>query len=337
MHLEYRMQRYWLVAGLAAAVMLAGCTGQSSQRDSETVFMDLVSQQQSSTYHVSYTADGTLRGDPGRVVSDMELNRYRYQGRPKSVVTVTASGRQWIDAAFRTQDRKLTCFDVAAVGESGDASFSCSLEDSEWQFIDQFTDAKNFRLNLSGTREIAGRTCQAFTAVPTANTAFNIAGATKDGNGMTITLCVDKAQGYLAYVSVNATSTSELSGEKTQNLFTLRAISHDTDVTADDVALPVSAIMDVYCDEEPHVRITPLEQLQQPELTVNGESLSWSGSAPFTPMNVSIPISALNKGTNNVTLSTGTEGRRKSCTYYGPLDTSTDDSDTDTPPGGGGS
>lgn len=312
------MNRYWMLAGMVLVVLLAGCTEQLEAQDPQERFTELVEQRESSTYHVSYTLEGSLGGAMSQLISDMNIDMYNYNGDRKTVVTGSVLGRQTTQAEFNIEDTAISCSEGTSYsfGSSSTGSeIDCSLGEDGTDLTGQFDEADNFTLNLSGSREVAGRPCQAFTASPTDDADLDLGQAASDGTDVSVQLCVDKEQGYLAYVSVNTTSTSELAGEQTQNLLTLRVTDHDTDVGPEDVEPPVPVVMDVSCDE-PQVRIVPLKQLDQADLTFNEEAVDWTPGEPFTEETVALPAEARVDRTNTVTLTTADDEQSDTCYHY---------------------
>lgn len=277
------MQRTIAVIAILVLIALTGCTAGQSP---EARFAELKAKQATSTYHVSYTlSSGALSDEGAQFLEDAGIDTYSRGPLSKTVVQITLLGQTATVAEFREGNRSVTCREGGAIG-----AVSCQRgEESRLDLTDHYTRPGTFHLNLSGTRTVAGRTCQMFTARPNSS---DIDTGVIDPANARMEICLDTGKGYLALLRINATEDSELADDTSRNVLTLRATSHEDTVTADAVTPPLPVIVAASCGEGT-VTITPLHDIDTATVAVDGENTTATLGARYTTTTVDIGQEAL--------------------------------------------
>lgn len=298
MHKEKAMQRTVLFLGLGVLILLAGCTAGQTP---EAHFAALKAKQATSTYHVTYDlSSGALSGGDADLLSEASIDTYARAARSKTVVQISVFGQTMTIAEFQDGNNTVTCRE----GGLSDG-LTCSVGGStRFDLTDEYTQPEKFHLNRSGTRTVAGRQCQMFTARPNSS---DIDTGGVDPEKTLIEICLDTGKGYLALLRINATESSRLAEDTARNVLTLRATNHDDTVTESDVTPPIPFTVDAGCAAG-RVSITPLRDIARATVEV-GETNTTTELGPiYTPTTVEVPAESL-RAAGRVTIYT-TEGSR---------------------------
>lgn len=266
-------------------------------------YNSLIQQSADESYHVTYTFTTEMLDTTGGV---RNIEVYSHNGVRKSVATTSSFGSSRVQAQFWNDNVSVYC-------EERRSDLDCRLADRQLDLRHSILEraATNMTLNRTGQRTVAGRRCTAFTGHVPVQT-FTDTVLPRYGDTLTLQFCLDNRKGYMALLMVNKTQQSAI-GDSTTNIFTLRATSHDDDVTADDVTVPVPAVVSASCRGTPTADVVILQDTRHATLAVNGENRSIPAA---TWKEQTVNLTGLADGTNTVTVYTENGAATDTCYRY---------------------
>ncbi len=304
----------WKVAAvLALVVAVSGCSSFMDSRSPMQKFQDLSEERESSTYHVKYSLSMPALGEIGSSLSGIDIQLYNMDGKRKSVVS-SSLGTSSVTANYRIGNHTVTCEEGGLYSEG----VSCRMgESGEMDFTGSLLEGGVAEINYTGSRTIAGRSCEMFTVVPNETEELDMS---YTSGSVVMDVCLDSEKGYFALLAVNSSTDSELGGSSSDTVLRMKVTEHDEKVSQSDLRIPVSVGVDSYCSSsdslDSEVSITPFQDLDQATLSVNGENRSVKLRGRFEAKDVAISDEELVEGSNQIAVYTGDGKQTDSCSYY---------------------
>lgn len=209
------------------------------------------------------------------------------------MVARNTPGGEIVTTGYGLEDTTVTCTDEPSIGGlscrvGGEEAIQKMLQIDEWSMEN---------LSYSGEGEVNGRSCEQFSA--------SVQNALSQGiteTGVDIDFCLDSKKGF--------PSSIEVSGEETILVFTAVEVESGTD---ESLELPQPLGVVPHCTDSYEIDITPLKQVEEAEVSLNGYSKVVELPERFERGVYSIPEQRIDEGTNNITLRSGGETQHQIC------------------------
>lgn len=296
------MRQAVLYGLIVFCVILAGCTSSMDVGTmfplGDTSFSNLRSASDNATYHLSYRIE---TGDElAGVEETTSFDEYRFNGEKKVVTVKEGRYRDSIQARFEHGGQTVTCVEHQSYRGS---RVECSTGDT-YGFIDPrkqvLTGINTSSLSSQGVRTIADRRCTAFIGKAAAN-------ITESGERLNTRFCLDNEYGYVAAMTVNKTVEPALRSSYETTLYRMNVTDFDTEVTRDDVTVPIAYTADLSCDDSPsmngpHLTFTPFQEFNTITLNVSGTNVTKHVGPRFREAIIPLDRLLFEDGSNTVTI-----------------------------------
>ncbi len=238
---------------------------------------------------------------------DFQIEYYKLGDEEKSVTSVMGV----TSAIYTKGDIHITCTEGSPLGlisSTTKKTVSCKTSPVTSQFSPEVGESILNQTNITynGVKQIIGRNCDHFTIVlstseltslpmasPITGMAAGLESEISEKEGQVIyEVCMDKQYGYPAFINASLESHSVLSGKSTiTNIFSFEATHMSTDVTLDDMKIPVKFLInELECEENlVDLNITSLESFAGPTINIDLSSYSQN-------MSLSKTVVSLNEG-----------------------------------------
>lgn len=278
---------------LFTVILLAsGCMSEDPRY--EQSFQSLVNTSDNSSFHVTYAVSGP------EIEDKIEINVHRKNGREKFRAVRETSGGTVIEESYSLENRTVSCY-TSPSPRGGSTRCTVGESDGIYTFLnpDRWTVNK---INRSTTENISSRECRKF------STLLEVEGQILDpGTELKADICLDTEKGFISKMNV--------SSDRSPVDFEVENFS--SEVSEKDLGLPRAVGIDGHCTDSYDVELTPLKDVNEAVLSVNGENKTVTLPERFETQFYSIPQDHLDVGENTITVYTD-EGNQDRYCYRRP-------------------
>lgn len=272
---------------LFTVVLLAsGCM--SGDSGFEQNFQSLVNTSDNSMFHVTYAVSGP------EIEDEIDITVYRKNDREKFRAVRETPGGTVIEESYSLENRTVSCY-TSPSPRGGSTRCTVGESDGIYTFLnpDRWT-VKD--INSSGTGNISGRECKKFSTILEVDGQILDPDKELEGD-----ICLDTEKGFVS--RINVSSDRSLAG--------FEAKKYSGEVSENELDLPRAVGIDGHCTDSYDVELTPLKDVNEAILSVNGENNTVSLPERFETQFYSIPQDQLDVGENIITVYTdeGTQAR----------------------------
>lgn len=277
------------IAALMLPIIIAsGCTASNTQEPQERM-EGLINASDNATYNVRYSVSG--QEAPGNA----NISVQGLENGEKYLVARETPGGEIVTTGYVLEDTTVTCTDEPSTGGlscrvGGEEAIQKMLQIEEWSLEN---------ISYKGGRDVSERSCEQFSA-----SVENSLNQGITGTGVEIGFCLDSENGFPSSIQVS-------SGDE-EDLLDFSAIEVETD-TGGVLELPQPLGVFPHCTDSFEIDLTPLKQVEEAEISLNGYSKVVELPERFEKGVYSIPEQRIDEGTNNITISSGGETQHKIC------------------------
>lgn len=277
-----------ITAILLLVLIASGCIGSSTTEQTSSEKLEgLMNESERTTYNVKYAVSGP------EAPENTNISVQGLENGEKYVVGRGTPGGDVVTTAYVLENNTVTCTDEPSTG-----GLSCSVgEGRAIQKMLQIEEWNMDNLSHTGQQEVAGRTCERFSA--------SVKNALSQGitaTGIDIDLCLDSEKGF--------PSSIEITAEGTLFNFTAVEVRNGTDKGLE---LPQPVGIVPHCTDSHEIDLTPLKQVEEAEISLNGYSKVVELPERFERGVYSIPEQRIDQGMNNITVRSGGETKHRIC------------------------
>jgi|GEM_PF-1955452 len=244
------MTRFENICLIVSVLLVSGCVSLDSQviqdgdaSDQKSLgeqpsFSEMVSRAEETTYHVEYTYEGTgpaiYAGEP-ELFSNSEVRRL---WRP-------AEDSEFSNNLYYKDSLKISCPDRE------NRRAECSLNPAdEVPSVDLYSyRIDDLNITKKGLKTHIGRDCY----------LYRLKG--EDFTRSYVDMCLDSQKGFLSYMSMESNSSDRIIQD-------MQATTVDSDVSDEDVSLPIKAIPEISCGDE-ELKLTTTDYSGEVKFSIN--------------------------------------------------------------------
>jgi outer membrane lipoprotein-sorting protein len=277
-----------ITAILLLVLIASGCTGSSTTEQTSSEKLEgLMNESERTTYNVKYAVSGP------EAPENTNISLQGLENGEKYVFGRGTPGGDVVTTAYVLENNTVTCTDEPSTG-----GLSCSVgEGRAIQKMLQIEEWNMEDISYTGQQEVAGRMCERFSA--------SVENALSQGitaTGIDIVLCLDSEKGF--------PSSIEITAEGTLFNFTAVEVRNGTDKGLE---LPQPVGIVPHCTDSHEIDLTPLKQVEEAEISLNGYSKVVELPERFERGVYSIPEQRIDQGMNNITVRSGGETKHRIC------------------------
>lgn len=273
---------------LTLVLLASGCISGDSESDES--FQGLLNSSENSSFGVSYSVSGPAIED-GIVIDIYRSNDLRHL----KAVRETPGGTV-ISEVYELENNTVSCYTSPSPG-GGTEVCTVGYRDGIYNFLN--TDKWNVTgVNRSGTENISERACKAF------STDIKVRGQSlRLEEVFDADICLDQEKGYVSAMNISSE----------ERLVDFRVQNYTEKVPEDRLTLDRVVEVVTHCTDSRDVEITPMRQLEEAVLSVNGENRTVSLPEKFETEFYQLPERDLKTGENTIAVYTEEGSLTRTC------------------------